>query len=224
MTIQRASVYNGQPFNYQEDTEDYTDDWPPKMPRSAIRYTTTTNRTPVIRSGNRRYILHEGIPPQTTPLPRQKEEVRPRRRVHWSLILGTGMMVMFVLWVLGNMLINWWNVAQDDIHYGRPRTFQVDQRVGHDDSGTPSHFIAINLNKRIEIIEFPGGDVAHAKVYFAMTLFGDGEDLAVVTLSFKDVNGDAKPDMIVTVGDTHSVFINDSGQFRPLKPGEQIHP
>jgi hypothetical protein len=134
------------------------------------------------------------------------------------------MIAMFVLWVLGNMLINWWNVTQDDIHYGRPRTFQIDQRVGHDDSGTPSHFIAINLNRRIEIIEFPGGDAAHAKVYFAMTLLGDGEDLAVATLSFKDVNGDGKPDMIVTVGDTRYVFINDSGQFRSLKPGEQIHP
>ncbi|HEY6406850.1 MAG TPA: VCBS repeat-containing protein [Ktedonobacteraceae bacterium] len=218
------SMYPNQ--NHREETEeDDEDDWSLKMPRSAIRYT-TTNRTPVITSGNRRYILHEGVPPQhTPPLPRQeKETVRPRHRVHWSLILGTGMMVMFVLWVLGNMLINWWNVTQDDIHYGRPRTFQIDQRVGHNDDQTPSHFIAINLNRRIEIIEFPGGDAAHAKVYVAMTLFGDGEDLAVVTLSFKDVNGDGKPDMMVTVGNTHYVFINDSGQFRPLKPGEQIHP
>ena len=79
-------------------------------------------------------------------------------------------------------------------------------------------------DRHVEVIEFPGGDAAHAKVYFAMTLFGDGEDLAVVTLSFKDVNGDGTPDMIVTVGDTHYVFINDSGQFRSLKPGEQIHP
>jgi hypothetical protein len=63
------------------------------------------------------------------------------------------MMVMFVLWVLGNMLINWWNITQDDIHYGRPRTFQIDQRVGHNDEQTPSHFIAINLNRRIEIID-----------------------------------------------------------------------
>ena len=134
-------------------------------------------------------------------------------------------MLMFVLWVLGNMLINWWNVTQDDIHYGRPRTFQTDVAVGHADSPShPSHFIAINLNRRIEIIEFPAGDVTHAKVYFAMTLIGEGEDLAVATLSFKDVNGDGKLDMIVTVGETRYVFINDSGQFRPLKAGEQITP
>jgi hypothetical protein len=224
MTIQRASVHNGQPYRYQGDTEEYDDEWPPKMPRSAIRYT-TTNRTPVIRSGNRRYILHEIPPPQqTSPHPRLEETEPRQRRAHWSLIFGIGMIAMFSLWVLGNMFVNWWNVTQDDIHYGRPRTFQIDQRVGHNDEGTPSHFIAINLNRRIEVIEFPGGDAAHARVYFAMTLFGDGEDLAVVILNFKDVNGDGKPDMIVTVGDTHYVFINDSGQFRSLKPGEQIHP
>ena len=51
---------------------------------------------------------------------------------------------------------------------------------------------------------------------------GDDENLAVVTLSFKDVNGDGKLDMIVTVGETHYVFINDHGQFRPLKAGEQL--
>ncbi len=224
MTIQRASVHNGQPYRYQEDIEEYEDDWPPRMPRSAIRYTTTTNHTPVIRSSNRRYILHEGMPPpQSTPLPRQEEEARPRRRVHWSLIFGIGMIAMFSLWVLGNMLVNWWNVTQDDWHYGRPRTFQIDQRVGHGDNETPSHFIAVNYNRHIEIIEFPAGDTSHAKLYLGPSLFGDGEDLAVVTLIFKDVNGDGKPDMIINVANTHIVYINDNGQFRPLKPGEPVN-
>jgi hypothetical protein len=55
-----------------------------------------------------------------------------------------------------------------------------------------------------------------------LPLYGDGEDLAVVTLSFKDVNGDGKPDMIITVANTHIAYINENGQFRPLKPGEQV--
>src|SRR2546421_3328836 len=78
--------------SHREDTEeDDEDDWSPKMPRSAIRYT-TANHTPVITSGNRRYILHEIPPPQqTTPLPRQEMKAQPRRRVHWSLIFGIGM-------------------------------------------------------------------------------------------------------------------------------------
>ena len=54
------------------------------------------------------------------------------------------------------------------------------------------------------------------------TLIGDGQDLTSVTLSFRDVNGDGKLDMIVNLLDTHYVFLNDQGQFRPAKPGENI--
>ena len=102
------------------------------------------------------------------------------------------MIAMLTLWVLGTMLVNWWNVAQDDWHYGRPRTFQMDARVGHNDVVTASHFIAMNLDRHIIIIEFPGGDPTKAKDYIGPTLFGDGQELNPVTLSFKDVNGDGK--------------------------------
>jgi hypothetical protein len=54
-------------------------------------------------------------------------------------------------------------------------------------------------------------------------LIGQGQDLAVVTLSFKDVNGDGRPDMIVNIQDSRFVFINENGTFRPQRPGEIIH-
>jgi len=133
-----------------------------------------------------------------------------------------GMIAMLALWVLGTRLVNWWNVTQDDWHYGRPRTFQIDVRVGHSDDTTPSHFIAVNLNRHIIIIEFPGGDPTRAKDYIGPTLFGDGQDFTPVTLSFKDVNGDGKPDLLVHIQDQTLVFLNDGSQFRPPKPGEHI--
>jgi hypothetical protein len=132
------------------------------------------------------------------------------------------MITMLALWTLGTILVQWWNVTQDDWHYGRPRTFQIDARVGHNDNGPPSHFIAMNLNRHIIVIEFPGGDPTKAKVYIGPTLLGDGQDLTPVTLSFKDVNGDGKPDMLVHIQDQTFVYINDGTQFRPLKPGERI--
>ena len=46
--------------------------------------------------------------------------------------------------------------------------------------------------------------------------------MAVVTLSFKDVNGDGKPDMIISVASTHIAYMNENNQFRPLKPGEHV--
>jgi len=42
-----------------------------------------------------------------------------------------------------------------------------------------------------------------------------------VTLSFIDVNGDKKPDMIINFQGTHVVFINDQEGFRPLRPEER---
>ena len=202
---------------------------PPKMPRSAIRYQRmTAEEPPAILDGKRKYVLRRSLPgtqqARQTTQPRTTQQRQPRRRSHHSILpIGIGMIVMFVLWVAGMMAVSWWQVTQDDIHYGRPRTYQTDMVVGHADSAShPSHFIALNSNRQIEVIEFPGGDASKAKIYLVATLIGDGQDLAIVTLTFKDINGDGKVDMIVNVKDSHYPFLNDQGQFRPAKPGEHV--
>ena len=73
------------------------------------------------------------------------------------------------------------------------------------------------------IIELPGGDASHSRIYNGPTLFGDGQDLTPVTAEFKDVNGDGKIDMIVHIQDQRLVFINNGTQFAPLQPGQQVH-
>lgn len=148
---------------------------------------------------------------------------RSKPRFHWMVFVGMAMFTMVLGWVLLTMFANWWQVTQDDWHYGRPRTYQVDAVVGHNDSATnPSHFVALNLRSHIEIIEFPGGDPSKAKVYVGPTLIGPGQDLTVVTLTFKDVNHDGKVDMIVNIQGSHFVFINENGQFRPARPGDNV--
>jgi hypothetical protein len=137
-----------------------------------------------------------------------------RLRLHWLVFAGVAMFIMIIGWIAFNALSNWWQVTQDDWHYGRPRTYQVDAVVGHNDSpANPSHFIAENLNRHILIIEIPGGDASKAKIYSGPILIGPGQDLTPVTLTFKDVNGDGKLDMIVNVQDSHFVFLNQNGQF-----------
>ena len=131
---------------------------------------------------------------------------------------------MAALFLMLNTLGSWWQVHQDDATYGRPRTYQVDVVVGHNDSATnPSHFIFLNLNRHVEIIELPGGDTTHARIYTGPTLFGNGQDLTPVTGVFKDVNGDGKIDMIVQIQDQRLVYINDGTQFVPQQPGQQVH-
>jgi hypothetical protein len=225
-----------------EEDEGYDDVWPPRMPTSTRRYTDVPARqraaAQVYTQGNRRIYVHNGLPPgrqtatQVPPLPRQRQSrygdeyetqipPRPRRRAHWLLSLGVGMLAMLALWVAGGWLLQWWQVRQDDMSYGRPRTFQTDAVVGHTDSPTnPSHFLALNLNRHVLVIECPGDDCAHAVIYLGPTLFGDGQDLTPVTLTFQDLNGDGKLDMIVHIQDQRLVFLNENGKFRPAKPGE----
>ena len=93
-----------------------------------------------------------------------------------------GMLLMAALFLMMNTLGSWWQIHQDDVTYGRPRTYQVDAVVGHNDSVTnPSHFIFLNLNRHVVIIELPGGDTTHARIYNGPTLFGNGQDLTPVT-------------------------------------------
>ncbi len=164
------------------------------------------------------------LPKVPTPAPARKGFSLRRGlslHAHPLLLLGIGMIVMLVLWTLLTLAANWWNTTWNDIHYGRPRTYQIDAVVGHNDSaGNPSHFIALNLNGRIEVIEFPGGDASKARIYIGPQLYGSGQELIPVTLSFVDVSGNHHPDMIIHFQDTNIVYINDQGGFRPANANE----
>jgi hypothetical protein len=185
-----------QDYELEEDDAYYET----RLPTSARRY--TQPRQHVIQRGNKRIVIHNEPP--------------PRRNIHWSFILGLGMLTMLGLWVGSSALLNWWSNHQLDSTYGMPRTYQTDQVVGHSDSTDhPTHFIAVNLNARITIIEIPGGDSSHARIYSGPTLFSDSGDTIPVTLEFYDMNGDGKVDMIVHVGDQKFIYLNDGTQFKP---------
>jgi hypothetical protein len=193
------------------------------IPAVQTRRTGTQTGLPAVQTNRRPLIDTEDV--VTT---RDGEKIngsdQDRPRFHWLFYVGVVMLVMTLMWCGLSAVNSWWQVKYNDILYGRPRTYQVDQVVGHDDSSArPSHFIALNLNRHIEIIEFPGGDPSKAKIYIGPVLDGPGQDLAPVTLEFKDVNGDGKPDMIVKVQDSRFVFVNTGNSFRPIQPGEVVH-
>jgi len=211
-------------------------------PRSALRHhpiERDANRgkssiTPVAQRASRLRAPLTEEDDQTTPgsastslrptTPRLNRTGRKRGgmlRAHPLLLLGLGMVLMLVLWTGLSVVANWWNTTWDDLRFGRPRTFQIDAIVGQNDSSAnPSHFIALNLNGRIEVIDFPGGDASKARIYIGPQLYGNGNTLIPVTLSFVDVNSNHHPDMIVHFDDTRLVYINENGGFRPATPDE----
>jgi hypothetical protein len=180
------------------------------------RRTATQTHMPAVQSSRQRNIYTDDIQPVGPTKLRNGQGFN----FHWLVFVGIAMLIMIIGWVVFNALGNWWQTTQDDWHYGRPRTFQTDAIVGHNDSSTnPSHFIAVNLNRHALIIELPGGDATKARIFNGPILVGPGQDLAPITLSFQDVNGDGLLDMIVNVQDAHFVFINSGGTFHPAKSG-----
>ena len=96
-----------------------------------------------------------------------------------------------------------------------PRTYQVDEVVGDGDSiAHPTHFIFLNLNGRVEIIEIPP-DASRARIYSGPTLYTDNASQTPVTAEFEDVDHDGRIDMIVHIGDQKIVYINDGTEFKP---------
>src|SRR5205085_6526134 len=107
-------------------------------------------------------VTHENAPPpvrkqqqrkteEPMPVLQVNDQVASKPRTHWLLYIGIVMLLMLVGWTLVTMFLSWWQVTTDDWHYGRPRSYQVDQRVGHGDAAIPSHFIAMNLAHHVQV-------------------------------------------------------------------------
>jgi hypothetical protein len=186
----------------QSEVDDVPDSYyDTRLPTSARRYIDTRGNQ-VIQQGNRRIVIHE------QPAPR-------KRRFHPLFWVGVVLCIAAGgTWVI-NSVGTWWVNEQNTFTYGMPRTYQIDAVVGHGDSVVhPSHFIALNYHGRIQVIEMPGGDMAHEKTYLGPTIFSPEPDLVPVTLSFEDVNGDGKPDMLLHIQGQTIIYLNNGSQFQ----------
>lgn len=122
------------------------------------------------------------------------------------------------------IITGWGRIWLDDVRYGRPRTQHLSGTVGHNEgSGEPTHFIAMNLNRHIIVVELPGGDATKAQVLQGPYLFGANEDLTPVTLRLQDVNGDAKNDLVLSVKQEEVIYINTGESFRLISADERAH-
>jgi len=178
----------------------------------------------VYRHGNRtfRYRGDVSQQPQLPPLHerhREEYEVVPQRgrRLHPLVRLGLFMTLLTLGWIGLNLATSWYQGVQTDWTYGKQRHFEIDAVVGHNDRQTnPSHFTAENNDGEIIVIELPGGTVSKAKIYQVETIPGNINN-PPVKLSFQDINGDGKPDMVVQVGNGSDIFnivlYNNGAQF-----------
>ncbi len=180
----------------------------PVQRRRASLPSSTLNalNVPNVASSVARVPVSDELEPITGGLPAQ-------RKFPLIPVLIASVVTILLIMVLG-ALGSWWHTYQDDLHYGRPRTLQMDAVVGHGDSAAhPSHFIFLNLHRHVEIIELSAGDPAHTHIYAGPVLYGDGQDLTPVTGEFKDIHNNGRPEMIVHIGDQQIVYANDGTMF-----------
>ncbi len=145
--------------------------------------------------------------------------VAPRSGRRWlaaPVVLAVGLLLALALGT------DWLRTRFDDLRYGQPRTTHLTAFVGHNDGdGVPTHLMAVNMNRRITIIELPGSDPTRARVIAGPYLVGKDEDLTPATLRVLDVNADGHADLLVRVKNEEVVYINDKGEFRLMTRGER---
>lgn len=186
------------------------------VPRSILRYRPITSET---EQWSTRRTTNAG-PPEIPTWHSQSQPSVPKTgaivssSASLAAVVGCGMVLALLLIILGQLVVGWAQITWDDWHYGRPRVSQVDQYVGHEQTGQPpSHFLALNNRGRVEVIELPGDDPTRARIFLGLQLTGTNADLVPVAVRFVDSGHTHYPDMIIQVRTLSIVFHNTHETF-----------
>ena len=154
--------------------------------------------------------------------PRPVGMVPPAISLHSVAYIVTVMLALLAVYAVMGGLAAWGQVKIDDIRYGSPRTFHLDAVVGHNDgSGTPTHLVAMNLNRQVIILEMPGGDASKIRTLTGPYLFGANEDKTPVLLRLEDLNRDGAQDLVVSIKNEEIVYVNREAQFQLMTAEER---
>lgn len=182
-------------------------------PRSALRHRPIGSEVPASAPRIKRASRTLARPEKLQMSNQTRQQHRWIQKL-WELALSFCIGLAWIFVLCGRSVIDWFITLCNNCIYGTPRTFQTDTYVGHEGiNGMKSHFIALNNQGRVEIIEFPGNDATRAQIYLGPVLRGPNADLVPVTLKFvPDPAGNMN--MLVQVQGTSMLFINRNGTFQ----------
>lgn len=168
-------------------------DYPGEPPR---RRTSAFYQPPALMQGRR----------ETTRLQAKPTKIiRPRHLDRYTLIIILSLIIMVMVggWWLLSAVSTWWSNWQDDLHYGNPRTFQVDQFVGQGDSPDhPDHFIVVNTHGQVIVIQL---NPQHPELDHIYGITTASDPKTPVSLSFRPAGNTWA--MYVIVGDTNQYTV-----------------
>jgi hypothetical protein len=143
-------------------------------------------------------------------------------RLTMVVYVATILLFLLAMYATIGSIVDRTRISFDDMRYGRPRTTHLDGFVGHgEDRGVPTHLIAVNLNRRVVLIELPGGEPSVSRVVEGPYLFGADQALTPIELRTQDVDGDGTPDLLMTIQREQVVYLNKDGMFRLPTAAEQ---
>ena len=149
-----------------------------------------------------------------------------RRRSRWraasAVHLLTAVLALAAILALGAVGMVRLRALRDDLRYGWPRTTHLDAFLGHQEGrGVPTHLTAMNLHRRLVLIEFPGGDASAPKVQVGPYLFGAQSDATPVRMELRDMDGDGAQDVVLDIDNEWLVYLNRDGGLRLPTDDEQ---
>lgn len=148
------------------------------------------------------------------------------RRSRWPIAsavhLLTALLTLAAVLALGAVGAVRLKELRDNLRYGSPRTTQLDAFLGHGETrGVPTHLIAMNLHRRVVLVEFPGGDASSPKVQVGPYLFGAQSDATPVRMELRDMDGDGAQDVVLDIDNEWLVYLNRDGGLRLPTDAEQ---
>ncbi len=187
----------------------------PRFPNSTRRYRSTSpTQTPT-----------RAVTPIRKPMPTTRVQLEPVLSVKtFQRFLLACLCVIVAAILIAVLAVAYILPAfqrwQETNTYGYPRITRAEANVGHGTKAHPkSRFIGINNGGILEVIEMSEDEptAQNTHIYVVAHLASDGIDpttMPIRSITFPDLNGDGKPDMMVVVNDTTYEFINDGTTFK----------
>jgi hypothetical protein len=122
-----------------------------------------------------------------------------------ALVGVAAVLLLYMVW--NGFVVPAYTNITDNFAYGKARISETTADVGH---GGQSTFIGLVENGQIVVIELAGNPPKPVVYVVGQTEAGS----RVVTVSFQDVTGNGKPDMIVNYDGNRIVLFNKGGTFK----------
>ncbi len=195
-----------------EQTDDAVYQAAPHFPKSARRYTLSQTPTRAVTP-----IRKPAITTRVQLEPSSFVTTFQRFLIACLCVIITAILIAFLAVAYILPAFQRW---QETNTYGYPRITRAEANVGHGTKAHPkSRFIGINNSGILEVIEVSEDEptAQNTHIYVVARLASSGIDpttMPISSITFPDINGDGKPDMMVVANDNVYEFLNDGTTFK----------